>query len=56
MNKGNRRKLTGFVVLLVLLLLAVPVQASAKARISNSSVSVLKGRTYTLKVKGTKRK
>lgn len=56
MNKGNRRKLVGFAVLLVLLLLAAPVQASAKARISNSSVSVLKGRTYTLKVKGTKKK
>lgn len=55
-NKGNRRKTGIFLILLALLLLAVPVQASAKARLSNSSISVLKGRTYTLKVKGTKKK
>lgn len=45
-----------YIFLLMVMLLAIPTQASAAVKISKKSVTLIKGQTTTLKVTGTKNK
>lgn len=52
----NRRKKWMFLGVMISLMLMLSVTASAKISISKKSISLLVGKTYTLKMKGTKEK
>lgn len=45
-----------YMLLLAVMMLAMPTQASAKVKISKKSVTLIKGQTVTLKITGTKSK
>lgn len=54
----KQRKRAGILLMLVCLIitLALPVTANAAVKINKTSVSVLRGKTYNLKITGTKKK
>ena len=54
----KQRKRVGILLMLVCLIitLALPVTANAAVKINKTSVSVLRGKTYNLKITGTKKK
>lgn len=54
----KQRKKAGILLMLVCLIitLALPVTANAAVKINKTSVSVLRGKTYNLKITGTKKK
>ena len=52
----KKKILSLFAIAVLVLTLAPPTNVSAKAKISKKSVTITKGKTYTLKVKGTKKK
>lgn len=54
----KQRKRAGILLILVCLIvtLALPVTANAAVKINKTSVSVLRGKTYNLKITGTKKK
>ena len=54
----KQRKRVGILLILVCLIitLALPVTANAAVKINKTSVSVLRGKTYNLKITGTKKK
>lgn len=45
-----------FAIAVIVFTLASPENVSAKAKISKKSITITKGKTYTLKIKGTKKK
>ena len=52
----KKKILSLFAIAVLVLTLAPTTNVSAKAKISKKSVTITKGKTYTLKVKGTKKK
>lgn len=52
----KKKILAFFTIAMLVFTLAPPENVSAKAKISKKSVTITKGKTYTLKIKGTKKK
>ena len=54
--KNNKKILALFLMLVMLFSISAPLTAQAAVKLSKTSVSIVVGKTYTLKVKGTKKK